>query len=223
MLIQLKNVLGQKELLAVQDLLNDATYIDGKLSAGSVAAQVKNNQEVDSADKKIDQLNQIVMGNLVRHKTYQRAVLPNNIASPFYARYEIGMGYGEHIDDPIMGTDQRYRSDIAITVFLNSPDEYEGGELCIQTEVGEQKIKYPAGDAVLYPATTRHQVAKVTQGKRLVAVTWAQSLIKDIEQRDLLYQLASARDKLLRKKPDEEYTKQVDLVYVNLVRKWSEL
>ena len=223
MLIRIQNVLGQKELSLVQDMLGKAKFVDGKLSAGEVAAQVKNNQEVASNEPVLERLNQIVMGNLVRHKTYQRAVLPLKVASPFYARYESGMSYGEHIDDPIMGAEQRYRSDIAITIFLNGPGDYQGGELCIQTDVGEQKIKYAAGDAVLYPATTRHRVAEVTQGVRLVAVTWAQSMIKDIEQRDLLYQLSCAREKLLRKQANEEHTKQVDLVYVNLVRKWSEL
>ena len=223
MLIRLKNVLGKNELSSVHQLLEKANFTDGKLSAGAVAAQVKHNQEIANNDPVINQLNQIVMGNLVRHKTYQRAVLPLKIASPFYARYQAGMSYGEHIDDPVMGAEQRYRSDVAITVFLNEPDVYQGGELCIQTELGEQKIKYAAGDAVLYPATTRHQVAEVTQGERIVAVTWAQSMVKDTEQRSLLYQLGSAREKLLNKLPDEEYTRQVDLVYVNLVRKWSDV
>lgn len=227
MLIQLKNVLGPKELAEVRDLLANAQFLDGKLSAGSTAATVKDNQEVVADDPRLDQMNRIVMGNLLRHKTYQRAALPLKVASPFYACYEAGMHYGQHIDDPVMGkagnNRERYRSDIAITVFLSESDEYEGGELLIETDYGQQKIKYPAGDAVLYPATTRHQVAKVTKGKRLVAVTWVQSLIKNTEQRALLYQLSCAREKLLRKQPNEEHTKQVDLVYVNLVRQWSEL
>jgi PKHD-type hydroxylase len=226
-LIHLKNVLGPQELTKVQELLTDAVYIDGKLSAGLVASQVKNNQEIAVGDPKIDALNKIVMGNLVRHKVYQCAALPLKIASPFYACYQQGMHYGEHIDDPVMGAsgvaDQRYRSDLALTIFLNQPNDYQGGELSIQTDYGLQLIKYAAGDAVMYPATMRHQVTEVTSGKRLVAVTWVQSMIKDTEQRALLYQLSRAREKLLRKQPEEEHTKQVDLVYVNLVRKWSEL
>lgn len=226
MLIRLKNVLGPQQLAKVQALLSDAHFVDGKLSAGTVAAQVKHNQELAAADPNIQALNEIVMGNLVRHKTYQRAALPIKIASPFYACYSQGMQYGEHIDDPVMGAPEsnlRYRSDLAITIFLNSPEDYQGGELVIDTQFGEQKIKYDAGDAVLYPATTRHQVAEVTQGKRLVAVTWVQSMVKDTEQRALLYQLSCAREKLLRKQPGEQHTKQVDLVYVNLVRRWSEI
>ena len=216
-------MLGAKELNQVQAMLDQAKFIDGRLSAGQVAAQVKNNQEIDRQDPLIQSLNDIVMGNLVRHKTYQRAALPRHIASPFYACYQNDMEYGEHIDDPIMGQVDRYRSDLALTVFLNEPDQYAGGELIIQTGYGEQTIKYPAGDAVLYPATTRHRVAKVTSGKRLVAVSWIQSLIKNSEQRDLLYQLSCARETLLRKQSSEEHTKQVDSVYVNLVRLWSEL
>ena len=223
MLVRLKNVLGARELAKTQELLSSAKFIDGKLSAGKIAAQVKNNQEVASDDPVIDNLNDIVMGNLVRHKTYQRAALPLHIASPYYACYEQGMNYGEHIDDPVMGHQHRYRSDLALTIFLNHPTDYEGGELVIQSEFGEQKIKYAAGDAVLYPATTRHYVATVISGKRLVAVSWIQSLIKDNEQRALLFQLSCAREKLLCKQPNEEYTKQVDHVYTNLVRKWSEV
>ena len=227
MLIHLKNVLGPRELETVQELLAEANYVDGKLSAGTAASQVKQNQEISNNDPKLEALNNVVMGNLVRNKIYQRAALPLKIARPFYACYQQGMQYGEHIDDPVMGVSvnesQRYRSDLAATIFLNSPDEYEGGELCIQTDYGQQQVKYQAGDAVLYPATTRHRVAEVTSGKRLVAVTWIQSMIKDTEQRALLFQLSCAREKLLRKQPEEEHTKQVDLVYVNLVRKWSEV
>ena len=223
MLIQLKNVLGPQELTIVKDLFAKANFVDGKLSAGKVAAGVKNNREVASEDPTIEMLNKVVMGNLLRHPIYQRAALPLHIASPFYACYEADMEYGEHIDDPVMGQQQRYRSDLALTIFMNDPDEYQGGELVIQTEYGEQQIKYAAGDAVLYPATTRHRVEKITQGKRLVAVSWIQSLIKDNEQRNLLYQLSCAREKLLRKQSNEEHTKQVDHVYINLVRRWSEL
>ncbi|MDH3609563.1 MAG: Fe2+-dependent dioxygenase [Gammaproteobacteria bacterium] len=222
MLVQIKNILGDTELQKIQDLLKTAKFRDGHLSAGMAAQQVKNNLEVSDEDI-TSVLNNIVMNNVVRHPVYQQAALPHRIATPFYARYETGMEYGEHIDDPIMGQGDRYRSDLAMTIFLNSPDEYKGGELIIQTPFGEQTIKYSAGDAVLYPATTRHRVVKVTSGERLVAVTWVQSLIRDNEQRELLYQLSKTREKMLRKDPDSEDTKCIDSTYVNLVRMWSEV
>ena len=222
MIVQIKHVLGDAELNKIQQLLKDANFRDGHLSAGMAAQQVKNNLEV--ADENIiSSLNNIVMNNVVRHPDYQQAALPHRVATPFYARYETGMEYGEHIDDPVMGQGERYRSDLAMTIFLNSPEEYEGGELIIQTPYGKQTIKSKAGNAVLYPATTRHRVAKVTSGERLVAVTWVQSLIRDNEQRDLLYQLSKTREKMLRKNPESEDTKHIDNVYVNLVRMWSEL
>ena len=164
MLVHIKHILGDNEIKQIGELLNSATFQDGKISAGFVAQRVKNNQEL--ADSNIvTKLNELVMGNLVRHPIYNRAALPQKVATPFYARYQKGMSYGEHIDDPVMGKGDRYRSDIAITIFLNAPEEYEGGELKIQTSDTEQSIKYPAGDAVLYPATTRHQVMPITKGE----------------------------------------------------------
>ena len=223
MLIHLKNVLGSGDIKHIHDLLSNAQYVDGKLSAGKSASAVKNNLELNAKQSTvIEQLNQKVMGNLVRHKTYQRAALPLKVASPFYACYETGMSYGEHIDDPVMGGQARYRSDLAVTIFLNAPDEYDGGELEIHTPYGPQCIKYPAGDAVLYPATTRHAVKTVTRGKRHVAVTWVQSLVRDLTHRQILFELSKAREKLLCDQPHEDYTQQVDWAYVNLVREWSD-
>ncbi len=222
MIVQIKHLLGEKELKQVHKLLDGAEFRDGKFSAGLTAQQVKNNEELFN-EKIITELNDIVMNNLVRHPEYKQAALPHRIAVPFYARYKQGMQYGEHIDDPIMGEGDRYRSDIAITIFLNSPDEYEGGELVIQTPYGTQKIKYPAGDAVLYPASTHHQVTLITSGERFTAVTWVQSLIRNHEQRDLLYQLSKTREKMLRRDPTSEDTKRIDNVYVNLVRMWSDV
>jgi PKHD-type hydroxylase len=147
MLVNIEHILGEAELNNIQPLLKDATFRDGKLSAGAAAQLVKNNQEI--ADENIiSSLNNIVMNNVVRHPEYQHAALPHRIAAPFYARYEKGMEYGEHIDDPVMGIGaERYRSDLAMTIFLNSPEEYEGGELMIQTPYGEQTIKFNAGNA----------------------------------------------------------------------------
>lgn len=220
MVIQVKHVLGGQDLDRVRELLASADFQDGRLSAGLSARQVKNNEEVCS-EKTISELNGIVMGNLVRHPEYKIAALPHRIAVPYYVRYGQGMAYGEHMDDPVMGEENRYRSDIAVTVFLNPPDEYEGGELVICTPFGRQPIKYPAGNAVLYPASTRHQVTPVTKGERLVAVTWVQSMVRSYEQRELLYQLGKTREKMLRKAPDSEDSRRVDSVYLNLVRMWS--
>ena len=224
MLLTIPAVLSAGQLRKVQLLLADAPFVDGKLSAGKQAERVKHNLELDSgADKLAAQLNNIVMGSLVQHPVYQYAALPLRVAAPFYARYSAGMHYGKHVDDPIMGTAEHYRSDISITVFLNAPDAYQGGELVIHTAFGTQWIKRPAGDAVMYPSSSLHEVSQVTDGERLVAVTWVQSVVRDPAQRELLYELYQARETLLRDRPGAPETNQVSNAYVNLLRMWSEV
>jgi PKHD-type hydroxylase len=223
MLLSIPDVLDHKALERVQRLLEGAQFVDGKLSAGSAASRVKANEEIANDAAQLSQLNHIVMGCLVNHPLYQRAALPLRVATPFYARYQPGMRYGDHIDDPIMGAPDRYRSDISITVFLNAPEEYDGGELVIQTAFGDREVKLPAGHAVLYPSSSRHRVAEVTRGARLVAVTWVQSLVRDPERRTLLFELSEARETLLREDPEAVATKQVDQAYVNLLRMWAEV
>jgi PKHD-type hydroxylase len=224
MLITIPDVLDKKELDVVHDFISQANFVDGKLSAGSEAIDVKNNLEMQTSDQLMAQLNNLVMGKLVRHPVYLNAAMPAKIASPFYAKYSKGMQYGNHIDDPIMGpAGQRYRTDLSITVFLNSPEDYDGGELVVQTAYGEQRVKLEAGNAVMYPSGSTHRVAEVTRGERIVAVTWLQSMVRDPAQRELLYRLSQARDILLDKSKGEEETELVSNAYINLVRMWSDL
>lgn len=224
MLLTISGVIPKPQLERIRQLLDRGEFKDGKLSAGREALRVKNNQELVQEPDLYTALNNLLMGCLVQHPTYLRAVLPRRIAAPYYARYSAGMRYGDHIDDPIMGsgTDQ-YRSDVSITVFLNDPVDYDGGELVIRSSYGEQSIKLKAGDAVLYPSSSLHHINAVTRGERRVAVTWAQSLVRDPGQRELLYQLCQAREKLLQEHPDCEETAWVSNSYANLVRMWSDL
>ena len=224
MLLAIPNVLKADELALVRSWLAGALFVDGQLSAGAAARRVKNNQELEVGAADLERLNRLVMGNLVRHPVYRGGALPLHAASPLYARYQPGMAYGEHLDDPIMGADGlKYRSDVAVTVFLNAPEEYDGGELVIRATLGDLEVKSPAGDAVLYPAGSIHHVNPVTRGERLVAVTWVQSLVRDPARRELLYGLNIAREKLLRDDPAAAETAQVNAAYLNLVRMWSEL
>ena len=149
--------------------------------------------------------------------------MPAKICAPIYARYTAGMGYGGHIDDPIMGPAQsRYRSDISISVFLNPPEDYEGGELCIESPQGVNEVKLGAGHAVLYPSTSYHSVREVRSGERLVAVTWVQSHIRRADQREILIQLDRARQ-LLGPESDASARQSLELSYANLFRMWAEL
>ena len=224
MLIIIPEVLNKKELAVVRDYISRADFVDGRLSAGSEAIVVKNNLEMQISDAQTAQLNNLVMGKLVKHPVYLNAAMPAKIAAPFYAKYIAGMQYGNHIDDPIMGpAGQRYRTDLSITVFLNSPEDYDGGELVVQTAFGEQRVKPEAGNAVMYPSGSTHRVAEVTRGERIVAVTWLQSIVRDPSQRELLYRLSQARDILLEKSKGEKETELVSNTYINLVRMWSDI
>lgn len=224
MLLTIPSVLNSEEIRVAQELIGSGEFVDGRLSAGSEAVRVKNNTELKAQDNIMTPLNNLVMGKLVRHPVYQAAALPAGIAAPFYARYTSGMAYGNHVDDPVMGPPgQRYRSDISITIFLNAPEEYDGGELSIVTPFGEQQVKLDAGDAVMYPSSSTHRVKEVTRGQRLVAVTWCQSMIRDPGQRELLYQLSQARDSLIAEDATAETTQRISNVYTNLVRMWAEL
>jgi PKHD-type hydroxylase len=225
MLLKIPSVLDQQELAVVRQMLAKARFVDGRLSAGMAARPVKRNQEVDrAAFTDLEPLNNLVMGKLVNHTLYRSSTLALRVAAPYYARYTPGMAYGNHVDDPVMGQDgQLYRSDASITVFLSEPADYDGGELVVQGTFGEQRIKFAAGDAVLYPSSSLHRVEPVTRGERLVAVTWLQSLVRDPARRELLHELNTVRERLLAAKADSEDAQIINKTYVNLVRMWGEL
>ena len=224
MLLVIFGVLDSQKLSQVRSLLDQGQFIDGRLSAGKTAKRVKHNEELQSGARQMEQLNGLVMGSLVQHPLYQAAAMPYRVAAPYYARYTRGMSYGDHVDDPVMGPPGgQYRSDISTTVFLNGPDEYEGGELVIRTTYGEQRLKLAVGDAVIYPSSSLHHIDEVISGERLVAVTWTQSMLRAPDKRELVFQLYQARESLLQTEPDSETASQVDHAYVNLVRMWSEL
>jgi PKHD-type hydroxylase len=224
MLLTVPGVLKPDELALAREWLSGVRFVDGKASAGAAARRVKHNLEAERGASELERLDEMVMGGLSRHPMYRGGALPLHAATPLYIRYAPGMEYGEHLDDPIMGAGGvMYRSDVAVTVFLSAPQEYDGGELVIRGAQSEQRIKLPAGDAVLYPAGTLHHVNPVTRGERLVAVTWVQSVVRDPARRELLYGLNLAREKLLASVPGAEETAQVNAAYLNLIRMWSDL
>lgn len=224
MFVHLKGVLSAQQVRQVQSLLANAQFVDGRLSAGKEAAEVKRNEELAADSPLRRQLDHIVMSALVQNAEYQAFALPLKLATAFYVRYQAGMGYGFHVDDPVMGPMAgRYRSDISTTVFLNAPGEYEGGELVLHTPLGELVFKGEAGDALVYASGTGHQVNPVITGVRLVAVTWAQSMVKSSEQRALLWGLARAREGVMEKLPGSDESVRLGAAYANLLRMWGEV
>lgn len=201
-----------------------AGFVDGRKSAGLAAARVKNNQELGLSPEQQAGLNRIIMSAVAQNAQFRSFVLPHRMADFIIARYEPGMAYGDHVDDPIMGAGgPRFRTDVSMTIFLNDAREYEGGELQMRTPFGTQSVKLNAGDAVVYPSSSLHQVAPVTSGERLVALTWIQSFVRDAARRELLYELDQTREHLLATAPGAETTQYLDRSYANLLRMWADV
>jgi PKHD-type hydroxylase len=224
MLLTIPALLNPAQLQKIRELLDDAPFVDGKLSAGFAASRVKHNEEMRQEPERMKLLVRILMASLGHNERFRFAALPHRVADPIFARYRPGMTYGDHVDDPIMGSSSpRFRTDVSMTLFLNEPHAYEGGELVMRSPFGDRRVKLPAGDAVLYPSSSLHRVEEVTAGERIVALTWVQSYVRDPARRELLFELNQAREVLLKDAPEAEHTALVDRSYANLVRMWSEL
>lgn len=224
MLLEIPEVLDADKLANIRAMLAKVEFIDGKHSAGMAAQRVKNNLEMRQGTQQAEYLDHLLMGSLAEHPLFRSGALPFRVAQPVFARYSAGMRYGEHVDDPVMGSGPaKFRTDVSLTVFLNAPDEYAGGELIVNTSFGEKSVKLPAGAAVMYPSSSVHRVTEVTQGERLAGIVWLQSMVREAEKRELLFELDQARNALLDSDPDSDTTKQVDRSYVNLLRLWSEV
>jgi PKHD-type hydroxylase len=223
MLIEIPELLNAAQLEKIHGLLDKARFVDGRLTAGMAASRVKENEELAPEPELLQRLYRIVMASVGHSATFRSAVLPAKVADFIFARYQPGMRYGDHVDDPIMGQGPKFRSDVSMTIFLNPPERYDGGELVIRTPFGDQQVKLAAGHAVVYPSASVHRVAEVTRGERLVALTWIQSFVRDAARRELLYELDQAREHLLRTDPESDVTKHVDRSYVNLLRMWADV
>ena len=223
MLIEIPGLLNEAQLEKIHELLGQARFQDGRLTAGMAASKVKNNEELAVEPELLQRLYRVVMASVGHSAVFRSAVLPARVADFIFARYQPGMRYGDHVDDPIMGQGPKFRTDVSMTLFLNPPEAYDGGELVIRTSFGDQAVKLPAGHAVVYPSASVHRVAEVTRGERMVALTWIQSFVRDAARRELLYELDQAREHLLRTDPESDVTKNVDRSYVNLLRMWAEV
>jgi PKHD-type hydroxylase len=224
MLLTIPDLLDAAQLAEIHRLLADAPFTDGRYSAGEDAKRVKHNEEVSPGDARVAALNRAVLMPLYRHATFQAAALPRRLSGAFFARYQPGMHYGAHVDDPVMGPENgRYRTDVSITVFLNPPESYDDGELVVETAFGEQAVKLPAGHAVIYPSSSLHRVAPVTRGHRLVAVAWAESMVRDPARRQILYELHLVHEALRNRDADSEEARRTGHVRANLMRMWAEV
>lgn len=223
MVICIGNLLSDDELAHIRDLLRDAEFVDGKLTAGWHARLVKHNTQLKGSDRAATDVRDLITTALKRNPVFQQVARPKIIRPPLISRYQVGMSYGSHVDNAIMGDASPMRTDLSLTVFLNSPTDYAGGELVIEDMQGIHPFKLDAGSMVVYPSTTLHRVEPVTQGERLVAVSWVQSLVREASDRELLFDLDTARQSLFEKYGK---TPEFDLIsksHANLLRKWADL
>ncbi len=226
MLIRIPEVLDQHELKLINDKLANAgtAWVDGRVTAGYQGAPVKLNQQIDERSSVAQECQKIVLAAVEGHSLFISGALPNAIYPPMFNRYSEGMTFGAHIDGsirfPPMGG-RKIRTDLSATLFLTDPDEYDGGELEIQDTYGVHRAKFAAGDLVLYPATSLHQVTPITRGVRTACFFWVESLVRDDAQRALLFDMDNAIQTLNASEADPVARRTLIGVYHNLIRQWA--
>jgi PKHD-type hydroxylase len=224
MLLHIPAVLTAHEVREVRAVLDAAEWEDGRVTAGHRAQGVKNNRQLAVGAPEARRLGEMVTDRLGRHPRFAAAVLPLRVLPPRFNRYEGEESYGLHVDNavfPVPGTSLSVRSDVSTTVFLSDPDEYDGGELIIEDTFGEQRVKLPAGDAIVYAGSSLHRVARVTRGVRFASFLWTQSLVRSDAKRRMLYELDVAIQDLGADHPEHGAIDSLVNLYHNLLREWA--
>jgi PKHD-type hydroxylase len=224
MLLHIPEVLSKAHVAQLRQKLDAGIWIDGASTAGPLAAKMKSNSQYSAESPDYQPLSQAIISALEQHPLFVSAALPQRILSPMFNRYSSGETYGNHIDSAIhrdAANGQRIRTDISVTVFLSEPENYEGGELIIEDTYGSHEVKLPAGDAIIYPATSLHRVEPVMAGARVASFLWVHSLVKDAWQRSMLFELDMTLLKLRSQIGNTEEIIALTGHYHNLLRQWS--
>ena len=221
------NVLSKEQVAEFRQMMETANWVGGKVTAGTLSASVKQNQQLSEQDPLTHHLSELVIQAIWKHPVFQAAALPCQIIPPLFNRYDEHESFGFHVDNSIRlirGTAQQMRTDLSCTLFLSEPEEYEGGDLVIEDTYGYHEVKLPAGDIVLYPATSLHEVSSIIRGTRFASFFWVQSMIRDDAERHMLFNLDQSIQSL-RMQLGDQYEEVVKLtnLYHNLMRKWAEL
>ena len=224
MLLHIPGILDSAQVAQLRQALDAADWTDGRETVGAQGAQVKRNQQLPDASPLRRQLGEVVLAALAKNPLYHAATLPLRTLPPRFNRYAGGGTYGMHVDGSVMAlpNGEQLRSDISCTLFLSEPEAYAGGELIVSDTYGEHEVKLPAGDAIIYPASSLHRVQPVTCGVRVAAFFWVQSLVRDDGRRRLLYELDAAIQRLIATGADHAAVLQLTSTYHNLLRQWAE-
>ncbi|MDE2280144.1 MAG: Fe2+-dependent dioxygenase [Xanthomonadaceae bacterium] len=224
MLLHVPDILDREQLHRMRAALDAAEWTDGRETVGTQGAQVKRNRQLPDASPLRRQLGEALLAALAGNPLFHAATLPRRILPPRFNRYEGGGEYGMHVDGSVMALPdgEQLRSDISCTLFLSEPEDYDGGELIISDTYGEHAVKLPAGDAIIYPASSLHRVQPVTRGARVAAFFWVQSLVRDDGCRRLLFELDASIQRLVATGADRAAVLQLTGTYHNLLRRWAE-
>lgn len=226
MILHIPNVLSKEQLIECRKLLDNANWIDGKLTAGSQAVNVKSNLQLAENDELLEYLRKVITNALNKNPLFISATLPNHIISPFVNRYENGGAYGNHVDNSILydaTIGKNFRTDVSCSLFFTEPDEYEGGEMVIADTFGTHEVKLPAGDLILYPSTSLHRVEPVTSGVRMVSFMWVQSMVRSAWKRSMLFELDNTIQSLRAKYGESQEALNLSIHYHKLIQEWAEL
>ncbi|ATG88941.1 Fe2+-dependent dioxygenase [Methylomonas koyamae] len=227
MLIEIPEVLNADEVNQVRTILADAAWADGRITAGSQSAQVKNNWQLPEQSEQSAAARAVLLAALNRNALFLSAALPKRIFPPLFNRYEGEHNtFGNHIDNAVRHcpvTGQRVRTDLSATIFLADPDSYDGGELVIEDTYGQHAVKLAAGDMVLYPGSSLHRVEPVTHGARVASFFWLESMVRETERRRLLFEMDMAVLQLRNTGGDSEPVVNLTGCYHNLLRMWAEV
>lgn len=224
MLLHVPEVLTKSQVAALRHTLDAGAWVDGASSAGPLAAESKRNLQFSTDSADYPALSQSIISALEKNPLFVSAALPKRILPPMFNRYAGGHTYGNHIDNAVQ-TDrrngERILTDISVTVFLSEPEDYEGGELIVEDTYGSHEVKLPAGDAIVYPASSLHRVEPVVTGTRVASFLWVQSLVRDAWHRNMLFNLDMTLLKLRAQVGNTEEIIALTGHYHNLLRQWG--
>ncbi len=226
MLTVIPDLLDAATVERIRSLIRGAQWIDGNVTSGHQSALAKRNMQLPEDAPEAQQAGQVILEALGRSPLFIAAALPLKIFPPLFNSYEGGQAFGVHVDNAVRvqaGTGFRVRSDLSITVFLEDPQSYDGGELTVETNFGVQRVKLPEGHAVLYPSSSLHRVEPVTRGRRTASFFWIQSMIRDDAARQTMFDLDSSIQALaIDLGHDNAQVIRLTGVYHNLLRRWAD-
>lgn len=226
MMVHIPGVLAPEQVARCREVMERAAWVDGKITAGHQSAQVKDNLQLPEDSPEARELGDMVLRALARNAMFTSAVLPKQVFPPLFNRYDVGMTFGAHVDNAVRSHPQqpvRIRTDVSATLFITAPEDCDGGELVVEDTYGAHAVKLPAGDMIVYPATSLHRVNPVTRGTRIGSFFWTQSMIRDDAQRAMMFDLDMSIMRLTQDHPGHPSLVSLTALYHNLLRQWAEV